>query len=47
MTDEKHSDEQAAAEPEEEQQEPEQDETDSTVFDSEEHSDAPGPFGTG
>jgi hypothetical protein len=47
MTDEKNRDEQAAAEPGEEEQEPEQDETDSSVFDTDEHSDAPGPFGTG
>jgi hypothetical protein len=37
----------AAAEPEPEEQEPEQDDTDSSVLDTEEHSDAPGPFGTG
>jgi hypothetical protein len=39
--------EKAAAEHGEEQQEPEQDETESTTFDTDEHSDAPGPFGTG
>lgn len=43
--------EQAAAlgqEPEENDEEAvEQDETDNTTIDSEEHSDAPGPFGTG
>jgi len=43
--------EQAAAlgkEPEEHDEEAvEQDETDSTTIDTEEHSDAPGPFGTG
>ena len=30
-----------------EAQEPEQDETDSTLWDTDEHSDAPGPTGTG
>jgi hypothetical protein len=48
MTDtEKNTSEQAAAEPDEEKQEPEQDDTASSLFDTEEHSDAPGPFGTG
>jgi hypothetical protein len=40
-------DEKAAADPEPKKQAPEQDETDSTTFDTEEHSEAPGPFGTG
>ena len=36
-----------AAEGDEEPQGPEQDETDDTRIDTDEHSDAPGPFGTG
>jgi hypothetical protein len=40
-------DEKAAADPEPKQQEPEQDDTESTVFDTDQHSDAPGPTGTG
>jgi hypothetical protein len=40
-------DEQAAADPQPKRQDPEQDGTDSTTFDTEEHSDAPGPTGTG
>ena len=47
MNDEKPSDEQAPAEPDEEQQEPEEDEDGQSLFDTDEHSDAPGPFGTG
>ena len=39
--------EEAAAKPGIRKQEPEQDETDSTFWDTDEHSDAPGPFGTG
>jgi hypothetical protein len=35
------------ADPEPKKQEPEQDETDSTLFDTDQHSDAPGPTGTG
>lgn len=42
-----HRDEQAAADPDEREQAPQQDETDSGLFDTDEHSDAPGPFGTG
>ena len=37
----------AAAKPGFRKQEPEQDETDSTTWDTDQHSDAPGPFGTG
>jgi hypothetical protein len=37
----------AAADPETKKQQPEQDETDSTTFDTDQHSDAPGPTGTG
>jgi hypothetical protein len=37
----------AAAGAEDEAGEPEQDETDSTFWDTDEHSDAPGPTGTG
>ena len=40
------SPEQAAAQ-QEEGEGPEQDDTDSEVFDTDQHSDAPGPFGTG
>jgi hypothetical protein len=40
-------DEKAAADPEPKKQEPEQDETDDTRFDTDQHSDAPGPTGTG
>jgi hypothetical protein len=40
-------DEKAAADPEPKKQQPEQDETDSTTFDTDQHSDAPGPTGTG
>ena len=40
-------DEKAAADPEPKTQGPEQDETDSTTFDTDQHSDAPGPTGTG
>lgn len=40
-------DEKAAADPEPKKQDPEQDETDSTLFDTDQHSDAPGPTGTG
>jgi hypothetical protein len=39
--------EKAAADPEPKKQAPEQDETDSTTFDTDQHSDAPGPTGTG
>ena len=39
--------EKAAADPEPKKQQPEQDETDSTFWDTDQHSDAPGPFGTG
>ena len=42
-----HTPEQAAAMPGEVKQGPEQDETDSEAADTGEHSDAPGPFGTG
>lgn len=37
----------AKSDQEETEQGPPQDETDSSFLDSEEHSDAPGPFGTG
>jgi hypothetical protein len=37
----------AAADPEPKKQQPEQDETDSTTWDTDQHSDAPGPHGTG
>lgn len=37
----------AAAEPKPKKQRPEQDGTDSTTFDTDQHSDAPGPHGTG
>jgi hypothetical protein len=37
----------AAADPEPKKQRPEQDETDSTTWDTDQHSDAPGPHGTG
>jgi hypothetical protein len=37
----------AAAASTEESKGPEQDETDSTTWDTDQHSDAPGPFGTG
>jgi hypothetical protein len=40
-------DEKAAADAEPKEQEPKQDETDSTTFDTDQHSDAPGPTGTG
>jgi hypothetical protein len=40
-------DEKAAADPEPKKQRPEQDDTDSTTFDTDQHSDAPGPTGTG
>ena len=40
-------DEKAAADPERGKRQPEQDETDSTTFDTDQHSDAPGPTGTG
>jgi hypothetical protein len=40
-------DEKAAADPKPKRQEPEQDGTDSTAFDTDQHSDAPGPTGTG
>jgi hypothetical protein len=40
-------DEKAAADPEPRKQSPEQDGTDSTTFDTDQHSDAPGPTGTG
>lgn len=36
-----------AAASNEERQEPEQDETENETFDTDQHSDAPGPFGTG
>lgn len=39
--------EKAAADPEPKPQKPEQDTTDSTFWDTDQHSDAPGPFGTG
>jgi hypothetical protein len=39
--------EEAAAKPGAGKQEPEQDETDSKFWDTDQHSDAPGPFGTG
>jgi hypothetical protein len=39
--------EEAAAKPGLRKQDPDQDETDSTTFDTDQHSDAPGPFGTG
>ena len=41
------SDAKAAADPKPKKQEPEQDGTDSTTFDTDQHSDAPGPHGTG
>ena len=37
----------AAADPEAKEQHPKQDETDSTFWDTDQHSDAPGPHGTG
>jgi hypothetical protein len=37
----------AAADPEPKEQDPGQDGTDSTTFDTDQHSDAPGPHGTG
>jgi len=37
----------AAANPEPKKQAPEQDGTDNTTFDTDQHSDAPGPHGTG
>jgi hypothetical protein len=37
----------AAAKPEPKKQHPEQDGTDSTTWDTDQHSDAPGPHGTG
>ena len=40
-------DEKAAADPEPKKQAPEQDDTDSSFWDTDEHSDAPGPTGTG
>ena len=40
-------DEKAAADPEPKKQQPEQDGTDDTTFDTDQHSDAPGPTGTG
>jgi hypothetical protein len=40
-------DEKAAADPEPKKQEPEQDGTDSSFWDTDQHSDAPGPTGTG
>jgi hypothetical protein len=40
-------DEEAAAKPGIRKQEPTQDETKDSTFDTDEHSDAPGPFGTG
>ena len=40
-------DEQAVTGDEEDEQAPAQDDTDSTFFDTDQHSDAPGPFGTG
>jgi hypothetical protein len=39
--------EKAAADPEPKKQKPEQDDTDSTTWDTDQHSDAPGPTGTG
>jgi hypothetical protein len=45
--DERKSDQRAASKPAPEKQEPEQDGTDSTTFDTDQHSDAPGPHGTG
>ena len=39
--------EKAAADPEPKPQQPEQDGTASTIWDTDQHSDAPGPFGTG
>ncbi len=48
IEEEKETDEQEAAEADEGQdQEPKQAQEDSTTWDTEEHSDAPGPFGTG
>ena len=41
-----HEDE-VAADVQPEEQDPEQDETDSTTWDTDQHSDAPGPTGTG
>jgi hypothetical protein len=40
-------DKQSAAASTEKSKGPEQDETDSTTWDTDQHSDAPGPFGTG
>jgi hypothetical protein len=40
-------DKQAAAKSEDRRKAPEQDETDSTFWDTDQHSDAPGPTGTG
>ncbi len=44
---EEESSEKAAADSEPKKQAPEQDETDDTTWDTDQHSDAPGPFGTG
>jgi hypothetical protein len=41
------TDAEAAANPKQKRQEPEQDGTDNTTFDTDQHSDAPGPHGTG
>ena len=41
------NDAEAAADPQPKKQHPEQDGTDSTTFDTDQHSDAPGPHGTG
>lgn len=41
------NDAEAAADPEPKKQDPDQDGTDNTTFDTDQHSDAPGPHGTG
>ena len=41
------TDAEAAADPQPKKQTPEQDGTDNTTFDTDQHSDAPGPHGTG
>ena len=40
-------DEQEKTDEDQDEQAPPQDDTDSTFFDTDQHSDAPGPFGTG
>ena len=47
QVDHEERDAEAAADPEPKRQKPDQDGTDSTTFDTDQHSDAPGPHGTG